>query len=447
MSDRLPPSNIDMECAALGACLIERAAAEDIAEILQPRDFYREQHVAIYEAILSLLARDVAPDILSVQDELRERGLLEICGGPAALILLTDALPTTANAAWIAERVREAAVQRRLLGVRDRIDSLVYSGEPLEDVLTGCETALYEVTQAGTPDRATSLRDIMVEVLREVEQRAAAGGGLRGIPTGLPDLDYMTSGLCRQNLYILAGRTSMGKSAMAIGFALSAARFGVGTLLFSLEMSKKEIGYRLAAMASKVSLTDILNGRFASREDAAAFQNAAAACDALQVFVDDRSGLTPVDVRRRLRREHTQHPIGLLIVDHAQLMRGARQTENRVLELGEISQSLKALAKEQDIPVVLLCQVNRGVESRQDKIPELSDLRESGRLEEDADCVLMLYRPEYYKRRASGEEPPAVEEAVCFVRKQRNGPTGQVPLAYRAACARFETMREEDEVI
>lgn len=434
----LPPQALEMEQAILACCLIDEAACDVAADVLTPHMFIRPAHCDIYDAIQTL-HNDREPVMpLTVADLLRRRDLLEDCGGSMYLMELIDTVPTTASAAYYAERVEET---HRL---RSTIMACVSGAGRLqanpEDIPVALEQVVLDITKAASGlkyvERCVPLSEAIAKAQAQAEA-SALGLVPPGASVGLFHLTQHMGRLGPQTLTLLAGRTSMGKTSLALGSALATAREGGRVLIFSLEMSSVQLSDRLVSIASGVPLSAIRAGRVLPNE-LAAYQAASDELSKLPIVIDDTGGVSCADVARRSRRQHAKEPLALVVVDHVHLMRFEDTRDNDVRGLARIAYGLKALAKELVVPVLALAQLSRGPEGRPDKRPALSDLRASGGLEETADCVLLVYRPAYYAAKGNSTLIPTFEtDAEVIVAKHRDGPTGSVTCRFEPRCAAY----------
>ncbi len=453
--DRIPPQSLEMEQATLGAMLIERAAIEKAAEILRPEDFYRDAHRIIFEAILTLVERDEPVDLLTVQEQLRLQEDLEGVGGVPYLFQLTEALPTAANVEHYAKIVEEKAILRRLIDASSQIQTLAHSEyEDIGEVVDKAEQAVFGVAQRRIGAFFTPMRPLVASVFEHIEYRSEHPNATTGLATPIDDVNYMTAGLQPSDLIIVAARPSMGKTSLAMGIAQHAAiRERKTVAVFSLEMSKEQLCLRMICSEARVDAQRLRTGQLLDEHWRRVGETCAALSEAA-IFIDDTPDVSVLEMRAKCRRLMAEHGLGLIVVDYLQLMRGHKRTENRTQEIGEISRGLKTLARELKVPVMALAQLSRAVEQRTDKRPMLSDLRESGSIEAEADVVVFIYRDSYYKmkeaitaegdqadqeeRRQRGED--LVEEAELIIAKQRNGPTGKVMVALHPRYMRFDNL-------
>jgi replicative DNA helicase len=453
--------------STLGSMLLREEAAEEVLGYLDDADFYRPAHRIIFAGMRRLYEANIEVDMVSLKDNLlRHRaktGLgkkaegpidpqdsaLAACGGIEYLIQIQEYVPSAANAMHYAAIVRERAVERSMLKACDEIQQLTLDTEiDIEDRVSTAQSKFGDIARVRTPKDFRPLRELGKEFFIEVDQIIETGVASVGMPVGFYDLDAMTTGLYGGNLFIIAARPSMGKTALAINIALNVARSKIAgaVAVFSLEMSDLELTRRMVAMLSGVAM-DAVKKTSLSHDY---YQRMADACEvmyAMPVYVDDGGETTPIDMRSKCRRLKAEHGLALIVVDYLQLMRTGKKHENRQQEVSEIARALKALAKEMDCPVIALSQLNRGVEAREDKRPVLSDLRDSGSIEAEADMVAAIYRPQYYKAKEEHVEQTLfdvdrIEESEIIMLKNRNGPTGKITLGFQPVYARFLNLRK-----
>ena len=431
---KIPPQNIEAEQAVLGAMLLDNESIHRAIELVQPLDFYRETHRHIYEAILSLYQRNEPADLVTLTSELKNKKLLESIGGATFIATLVDAVPTAANIVPYCRIIHEKAIVRRLIEGATKIVSQGYDHHgDTDEFLDRAEQMIFDVAERRAKQGFSPVKEIVKDSFKAIEQLYEKRELITGLPTGFKELDRLTAGFQRSDLIIIAGRPSMGKTAFALNIVESAA---IDThkicAVFSLEMSKEHLVQRMLCSRALVDASK-LRGGFLAESDWPKLTRAAGLLSEASIFIDDTPALTVLEVRAKARRLQREHGIDMIIVDYLQLMRGVGRVESREREISEISRSLKALAKEVNVPVIALSQLNRGVESRQDKRPQLSDLRESGSIEQDADVVAFIYRDEMYN-----PDSPDAGKAEIIIGKQRNGPTGRVMLAFRSHLTRFD---------
>ncbi len=446
--DRIPPQNLEAEQAVLGSMLIERTAVERAAEILKPDDFYREPHRYIFEAVLALAERDEAVDLITVIEELRRRNRFENVGQDTYLYQLMEAPSTAANVEYYAKLVEEKAILRRLLEAGTQIQGLAYSDyENIDEVVDKAERTVFEVGQRRVKQFFHPLRPLLDAELDRIEKRYENQGMTTGRQTPFSNLNWMTAGLQPGDLVIIAARPSMGKTALTIQLGqYIAMREKLPVAIFSLEMSKEQLVTRMICSEAKVDAHRLRTGQLVGDDWRHVGEGISRLADA-PIYIDDTPDVSVLEMRakcRRLRAEHDKD-LGLIIIDYLQLMRSHKRTENRNQEISEIARGCKSLARELNVPVVALSQLSRAVEQRPDKRPMLSDLRESGSIEAEADVVMFIYREAYYKQKEAlqedqeqrGQNDP-IEEAELIISKQRNGPTGKVVVGFIPEFARFE---------
>jgi replicative DNA helicase len=435
---KVPPQNIEAEEAVIGGILIDNEAAHKVMEFLTPEDFYRGGHQTLFEAIVNLYQKSEAIDLVTLTNHLQSIGSLDRCGGASYVSSLVDKVPSAANIGQYGKIVREKALLRRLLNGATSITEQCFGDvEDVEQVLDEAEKIVFDVAQRKISQSFYAVKDIVKDSFKTIEQLYERKEAITGVPAGYPDLDKLTSGLQPSDLIIVAGRPSMGKTAFALNIVQHAAlEYGKSCAVFSLEMSKEQLVNRLLCSEGKVNQTR-LRGGFLSESDWPKLTRAAGALSEATIFIDDTPALNVLEMRAKARRLQREKGLDLIVVDYLQLMRGIRGLESREREISEISRSLKALAKELQVPVVALSQLNRGVEARQDKRPQLADLRESGAIEQDADVIMFVYRDEMYNK-----ESPDAGIAEIIIGKQRNGPTGAVRLAFIKDFTRFEALAQ-----
>ena len=432
-NERLIPANVEAEQAVLGSILIDPDAILRIASKLRPEDFYLEKHRWIYEAALDLHERRQPADLVTLCDELERRGQLNEVGGAAYITELINAVPTAIHVEHYAGIVERTAVLRRLITAAGQIAQLAYQdrGE-IEEIVDRAEELIFGVSERWIRRDLAPIERIMKEVTDRIEYLALHQGELMGVPTGFRLLDRLLGGLQKSDLIILAARPSVGKTALALNIAVNAAkRFGQRVAFFSLEMSGEQLVQRLLAAETGIDQQRLRLGQIGEEEWPLLMEAAGVLSNTL-FFIDDTPALSAMELRTKARRVHAEHGLDLIIVDYLQLMRGDTRSENRVQEISYISRSLKSLARELNVPVLALSQLSRAVEARTDKRPVLSDLRESGSIEQDADVVMFIYREELYD-----EDTERQNIADIIVAKHRNGPTGVVSLYFKKELTKF----------
>ncbi len=439
LGGRVPPSNLRAEESVLGAMLLSREAIADVVEVLEADHFYKPVHGHVFEAVMSLYSAGEPVDAVTVAEELQRAGLLEAVGGPALLIDLQATTPAVSNAGHYAGIVEEHALLRRLISVCNEIAEMAY-GVP-DDVVKAVDDAearMFDVAQRRVANTTAEIKDLLSANLDRLEALYEQGDAITGIQTGYRDLDNLLSGLQPNAFYVLGARPAMGKTAFALGMAANAAmNSGRPTLVFSLEMSQLELSQRILCSDARVDATRVKTGRL-DEADWNRISHSVGRLAEAPIFIDDNPHTSVMEIRAKARRLKSRvGDLGMVVVDYIQLMTGRSNAESRQVEVSEISRNLKILARELETPVIALAQLNRGLEQRQDKRPMLSDLRESGALEQDADVVMFLYRDEIYN--AESEQQGVAE---IIVAKHRNGPTATVKMAFLGHFTRFENMSD-----
>ena len=427
---KIPPQNQDAEASLLGALLIDNDAIVKVADVVDYADFYDERFGTIYKAVKSLYDKHKPIDVLTLSDELKNSKELEKIGGANQLTELTNFVPTAAHVNQYAEIVASKAMRRRLIKASQEITNFGFDeSTELQDLIEKAESKLFNVSQQHIKQDVISLEQILTDSFDRLDQLHKDKGTIRGVPTGYRDLDNKLAGFQPSDLIILAARPSMGKTAMVLNLAHNVAvKAGQSVLVFSLEMSKEQLVDRVLAKESGVNAWSLRTGNLTDSD----FEKIGQAMGALgeaPIYIDDSPGISISDMRTKARREAHQRPLGLIVVDYLQLMSGGAKyggDGNRVQEISEISRGLKAIARELNVPVIALSQLSRSVESRSPQIPQLSDLRESGSIEQDADVVMFLYREEYY----NPETETKKNILEVFIQKHRNGPTGKIELYF-----------------
>ena len=440
---KIPPQNIDAEMSLLGAVLIDEEVLAEISEQVTPRDFYDKRHATIFGAMMRLYERHKPVDLLTLTDELKRKDELDILGGSAYLTELTNYVPTAAHAEAYADLVAQKAVRRRLIKASTEISELGFDeDQDVQELLGKAEQELFAVSDQSLKQDLTSIEQILTESFDRMEELHRNKGALRGIATGYRDLDNMTAGLQRSDLIILAARPAMGKTTFVTNLAYNVATIAKQPVLFfSLEMSKEQLVDRMLADASGVDSWNIRTGNL-SDEDFAKLSEAMGEMAEAPIYIDDKPGLTVLEMRTKARRAAHEAPLGLIIVDYLQLMQGSGKSDgNRVQEVSEISRGLKLIARELNVPVIALSQLSRSVESRSPQIPQLSDLRESGSIEQDADIVSFIYRPGYYEP----DNPEFENITKLIIAKHRNGPVGHIDLFFHPERLRFMSLDKTHE--
>jgi replicative DNA helicase len=423
---KMPPQHIEAEQSVLGGILIENQAIHKVMEILTPDDFYREAHQKIFTSLLDLSERDEPGDLITLTNDLRKKDGLDSVGGASYIASLIDSVPTAANIEYYARIIKEKSVLRKLIETATNIVTQGYEDrEDVEGLLDEAEQAIFQIAENRVRPSFYPIREIVKSSFKTLEKLYEKKELVTGVPSGFRDLDKYTAGFQPSDLIIVAGRPSMGKTAICLNFAQHAAASAkVPVAIFSLEMSKEQLVLRMLCSEAMVEGTRLRTG-FLSESDWPKLTMAAGNLSDSPIFIDDTPALTILELRAKARRLKGEHGLGMLVVDYLQLMRGRSFIENRQQEISEISRSLKALAKELNLPVIAVSQLSRRSESREDKRPQMSDLRESGAIEQDADLILFIYRDEVYNRTEGNHG-----QAEVIIGKQRNGPTGKVDLTF-----------------
>ncbi len=435
---KIPPQQIEAEQSLLGGIMVDSSGLPAALEVLKGDEFYKESHRVIFTAIQDLFEQNEPIDILTVTNLLDQRKQLESVGGASYIAALTDTMPTAANVGAYAKIIGEKAVLRRLIQSANEIIASAYGGgKSSEEVLDTAESAIFRVAERRIRNSYFPLKEVIKKNIEAIERYQEYRESVTGVPSGYRDLDKLTAGFQKSDLIIIAARPSMGKTAFALNIARNAAMDnGVPVGIFSLEMSKEQLAMRLLCAEARVDSHKIRSG-FLSRQECGKLLQAAGLYMDVPIYIDDTPSISPLELRAKARRMMSDQGLGMVLVDYLQLMRGRETSERREQEISDISRSLKGLAKELDIPVIALSQLNRKVEERTDKRPLLSDLRESGAIEQDADVIAFIYRDEAYTKQACKE--PGVAEII--IGKQRNGPSGEtVKLAYINTYTRFENL-------
>lgn len=435
----IPPQNTDAEASLLGAILIDTDALVKVADRVGADDFYEERHRHIYEAIVQLYDKRSPIDVLTLDNQLKVNGTIDAVGGASYITELTNFVPTASHVEQYAEIVAQKALRRRLIKAAQDIATLGFNEtNDLQELIEGAETRLFEVSQRHVKQDITSLETILGESFDRLDDLHKDKGKIRGVPTGFKDLDNILAGLQKSDLFILAARPSMGKTALALNLAHNVAvQAQQPVLVFSLEMSKEQLVDRMLAMESGVDAWALRTGNLTDAD----FEKIGQAMGTLSeapIFIDDTPGITVSELRTKARREAHKQPLGLIIVDYLQLMSGGSRFSgdgNRVQEISEISRGLKSVARELNVPLIALSQLSRSVESRSPQIPQLADLRESGSIEQDADVVAFIYREEYYNPESDRRNITDI-----FIKKHRNGPTGNVELYFDREKQKFRSL-------
>lgn len=432
--ERIPPHNDDAEKSVLGSILLDKDALYEVLEILKPEDFYNEMHKEIFSAIIELYRKSQPVDILTVSEELKKRKSLEMVGGRAYIALLSTVVPSTSNAGEYAKIVAEKAILRKLIGTASDIIEKGYQEKmDSSEVLDFAERGIFEIAQSRQTKDFALIKDVLWENIAKIDEMSKLEGNLTGLTTGFIDLDARTSGLQKSDLIMLAARPSMGKTAFALNIAQQAAiKSKAKVLIFSLEMSRDQLGQRMLSMESRIEMQKLKTGNL-ERKDWDQIHLALDTLSRTSIYIDDTPGITAMEIKNKCRRLKAEKGLDLVVIDYLQLMSFEGRAESRQQEITALSRFLKQLAREMDCPVIVLSQLSRAPEQRQDHRPILSDLRESGSIEQDADIVMFLYRDEYYNPETT-DKPNICEVNIA---KQRSGPTGSLELTWLGKYTRF----------
>jgi len=437
---RIPPHSIEAEQAVLGCMLLDADVIPTVTELIRSEDFYRDDHREICEAILDITERAGPVDIITVSEQLQMRGTLEAVGGLDYLASITASVPTTANARHYAKIVEEKSLLRKLLKASSEIASMCYEAEgEAVSVLDSAEKCIFDIMQKRSTQGFTHIKDVLLDTFNRLEELYNSKSYITGVPTGFTDLDLKTAGLQNSDLILIAARPGMGKTAMALNIAQYAAvQKHIPVAIFNLEMSKDQLVNRMLSSEVMVDSQKMRTGKL-DDEDWNKIAKALAPLSEAPIYIDDTPGISVMDIRAKCRRLKLEKNLGLVVIDYLQLMQGRGHAENRQQEVSEISRSLKILAKELNVPVVTMSQLSRGPESRTDHRPMLSDLRESGAIEQDADIVMFLYRDDYYN---PDTEKKNIAEVI--IAKHRNGSTGTVELRWFGEYTKFANLKRDE---
>lgn len=440
---RVPPQNLEAEQSVLGGILLDNQGLNAVLDLLSSRDFYSESHRQIFEAILKLSERGEPIDLITLSNLLKDQKRLDKAGGAAYLAGLVDNVPSAANIAHYAKIVKEKAVLRGLINTATEILGKTYeTGADIDTVLDEAEQAIFAISEKKIRPTFYPIKDIVKDSFRTIEDLYHRKELVTGVPTGFTKVDDLTSGLQKADLIIIAGRPSMGKTAFALNIAQHVAmQTATPVCLFSLEMAKEQIAMRMLAATAKVDSQRIRKG-FLGEMDWPKLTTAAGSLSEAPIFIDDAAAITVLEMKAKARRLKAEHGLGLVIIDYLQLMRSGSTKDSREQEISEISRSLKALAKELNVPVIALSQLNRQVEVRTNRRPQMADLRESGAIEQDADVIAFIYRDEVYNK---ADDNPEKGIAEVIIAKQRNGPTGTIKLAFLEKFTSFENLARRDD--
>lgn len=436
---RTMPHDDVAEQSVLGGMLLSKDAIADVVESLRASDFYKPAHETIYEAILSLYGHGSPADAITVADELKKRGELTRVGGASYIHTLIASVPTAANAQYYAEIVKEHAIMRRLIEAGTKIAQLGYANETEVDTLVDqAQAEIYAVTDGNAKEDYVSFSEALEETINEIDANSNRPDGVYGVPTDFIEFDELTGGLHGGQMIVIAARPGVGKSTLALDIARSAAiHHQMTTVFFSLEMSRTELAMRVLSAEGKIPMSELKKGDLGT-EGWTNLANLQGRIDSAPLFIDDSPNMTLMEIRAKCRRLKQRNDLKLVVLDYLQLMSSGKKVESRQQEVSEFSRSLKLLAKELDVPVIALSQLNRGSEQRTDKRPMVSDLRESGSIEQDADMVILLHREDMYN-----PESERVGEADMIIAKHRGGPTRTIPLAFSGKYSRFNNMANE----
>ncbi len=437
--ERKPPQNVEAEQSVLGAMMLSKDAMADVIEVVRANDFYRPAHETIFDTAVKLYNSGDPVDALTVSAELQRTGQISRIGGAEYLHTLIAMVPSAASAGYYARLVREQAILRKLVEAGTRIANMGYdaSGAEVDDVVDSAQAEIFSVTERRNSEDYLPIGDIMEHTLEQVEAASSRDGQLLGIPTGFRDLDELTGGLQGGQMVVIAARPAIGKSTLGLDIARAAAiRAGKASVIFSLEMSREEITKRMLAAEAGVKLTRLTKGPMGPNDWARLAETMGRVANA-PLFIDDSPNMSLMEIRAKCRRLKQQHDLKLVVVDYLQLMSSGRKVESRQQEVSEFSRALKLLAKEIDVPVIAISQLNRGPEQRTEKRPMLSDMRESGAIEQDADIVILLHRDDFYDR----DNRPG--EADFIVAKHRAGPTDTIAVAFKKDYAHFADMAQD----
>jgi len=439
---KIPPHDIEAEQAILGSMLTDKDAVVAATEFIKPEDFYREDNKAIYTSILNLYTKGEPIDIITVKAELVEEGKFEQVGGLDYLVTLPDKVPTTANVDKYIKIVEEKSILRKLIKTSNELIDLGYSqAEEVDAIMDQAEKKIFDIMKNKNTKGYTPIKDVLVESFAQIEKLYNQKGNVTGVPTGFTELDYRTSGLNKSDLILIAARPAMGKSALAINIATNAAiHSNVPVVIFNLEMSKEQVGNRILCSEAMVDSAKVRTGKM-EEDDWVKLASAIGPLSEAPIYIDDTPGISVMEIRAKCRKLKLEKNIGLVVIDYLQLIQGSgRKGSSREQEISEISRSLKILAKELDIPVIALSQLSRAAEQRNDHRPMLSDLRESGAIEQDADIVMFIYRDDYYN-----QESEKKNIAEIILAKHRSGSTGTVELLWLGNYTKFVNLDKTRE--
>lgn len=437
MYRRQLPSDLEAEKALLGAVLLDNDELSDAIEKVGADDFYDKKHIIIFKAILELNDEHRAVDVITLSDRLRNMGKLDVVGGSGYLNLLSDSVPISINCGEYADIIAEKSLLRKLIKASTDIIEESYSGENSQEVLEMAEKAIFNIAQKRTGEGFSSIDEVMQETFKQIKENSRKKGGMTGVDTGIPGLNNRTFGFQKSDLILLAARPSMGKTALSLNFCVNAAKKGAKVAIISLEMSKFQLAQRVIASECAIDLNSVKSGDLSEKEWPKLFEGIKN-IRKLPIYINDKSEVTIPQLKAQLRKLKLDAGLDMIMIDYLQLIEGSGGGENRQNEISKISRSLKGLAREMECPVLALSQLSRGPESRQDKRPMLSDLRDSGAIEQDADLVMFLYRDFYYN-----EKPGTENVAELIIAKHRNGETGHMKLFWRGNIQKFDELKED----
>lgn len=440
---KVPPQNLEAEQAVLGAMMLEPESGSSVFELIQPEDFYRDNHRLIFSAIRDLFEKGDPIDLVSVAEILRQQGRLEQVGGISTISEIARSVPSAANVEYYARIVSEKALLRQLIQVTSSIFERGYEpGEEAKNLLEEAEKLILDLSRRRVKDGFSVIRDVLLDTFEKIEYLYANKGNLTGVPTFFTELDHMTSGWQPSDLVIIAARPSMGKTALVLNMAQNAAiRAKIPVAVFSLEMSKEQLVQRMLCGEAMVDQQRVRTGELLDADWPKLTRAVGPLSDA-PIFIDDTVGISLAELRSKARRLKTEHDLGMVIIDYLQLLSVGKRTESRQQEVAQISRTLKGLARELKVPVIALSQLNRGVEQRQDKRPIMSDLLESGAIEADADVISFIYRDEYYNHES---EKKGIAELI--IAKHRNGPVGTVELGFLKEFTKFVNLDRQHQAL
>lgn len=435
---KIPPHNSEAEQTVLASCMIDYLAVEKVLEILTYDDFYFEANKEIYDSIKQVHIENIPVDIVTVSEELKKRGKIDYVGGFEYLATLTENIITSKNVEAYCNIIKEKSTLRKLISASQEIIEKSYKeSDDVQNIIELAESKIFSISQNRSMNSFSDIKDVLMIVFNQLEERAKSGDSITGLATGYADLDRMTSGLQKSDLILIAARPSMGKTALALNIAMNVVKTGASVALFSLEMSKEQYVQRIISQEAMVESTKLRTGNL-DDDDWTRLINTMSLISNCDVYIDDTASVTMFEMMSKCRRLKIEKGLDLVIVDYLQLMSGGGRNENRQQEISNISRGLKALARELDCPVMALSQLSRAPELRNDHRPIMSDLRESGAIEQDADVVMMLYRDEYYHKEES--EKKGITEVI--ITKQRNGPVGTVELAWIEQYTKFGNIQK-----